>query len=177
MTATDDPVPLTPQEVAALLRASATTLTAELSSLPEPALRWHPVPGEWCAKEALGHLIEAERRGFAGRVRAVLAVDEPAFSAWDMGAVARERHDCERDMAELLAEFDRLRAASVTLVAGLRAGDLSRGGTHPAVGHLTVADLLHEWVHHDRNHIRQILAAAQSYVWPHLGNAQRFSAP
>jgi hypothetical protein len=40
-----------------------------------------------------------------------------------------------------------------------------------------VADLLHEWVHHDRNHLRQILASVQAFVWPHMANAQRFSRP
>mgnify|MGYP003694044601 CR=1 FL=1 len=53
----------------------------------------------------------------------------------------------------------------------------SRAGRHPQVGRLSIADLLAEWVHHDRNHQRQILANIQAYVWPHMGNAQRFSRP
>jgi hypothetical protein len=40
-----------------------------------------------------------------------------------------------------------------------------------------VADLLHEWVHHDRNHLKQILANAQSFVWLSMGNTQKFSLP
>ena len=55
--------------------------------------------------------------------------------------------------------------------------DLARGGRHPEVGRLTIGDLLHEWVHHDRNHLRQILVNVQAYVWPAMGNAQRFSQP
>jgi hypothetical protein len=39
-----------------------------------------------------------------------------------------------------------------------------------------VSDLLHEWVHHDRNHFRQLLANVQAAAWPHMGNARRFSA-
>jgi hypothetical protein len=43
---------------------------------------------------------------------------------------------------------------------------------------LTIGDLLGEWVHHDREHLRQIMANVQEYVWPQLGGAQRFkSAP
>jgi hypothetical protein len=45
------------------------------------------------------------------------------------------------------------------------------------VGHLRIGDLLHEWVHHDRNHHKQMLANVQAFVWPHMGNAQRFSRP
>ena len=63
------------------------------------------------------------------------------------------------------------------IVAGLSPADLTRGGQHPKVGFLTVADLLHEWVHHDRNHIRQMLANVQAFAWPHMGNSRRFSRP
>jgi hypothetical protein len=38
-----------------------------------------------------------------------------------------------------------------------------------------IADLLGEWVHHDRNHIRQMLADTQARVWAQMGNARRFS--
>jgi hypothetical protein len=38
-----------------------------------------------------------------------------------------------------------------------------------------VNDLLHEWVHHDRAHLKQILANVQAYVWPEMGGAQAFS--
>jgi predicted nucleic acid-binding Zn ribbon protein len=41
-------------------------------------------------------------------------------------------------------------------------------------GRLTVRDLLHEWIHHDRNHTKQLLAIAQERVWPHMGNSQKF---
>jgi hypothetical protein len=40
-----------------------------------------------------------------------------------------------------------------------------------------VDDVLHEWVHHDRNHLQQIMGNVQAFVWPALGNAQRFSLP
>ena len=167
--------PLEPPAVAALLHSAAATIHAELSALPGPVLGFHPATGEWCAKEVLGHLIESERRGFAGRIRLILAKDEPDLEGWDQGEVARARRDCERPAAGLVAEFDALRRDSVGLIAGLRAGDLGRGGRHPKVGHLRVSDLLHEWVHHDRNHFRQMLANVQAAAWPHMGNARRFS--
>jgi hypothetical protein len=174
---TSDAVALTPPQAAGLLRATLATLRAESSATPDAALAWHPAAGQWCAKEVLGHLIEAERRGFAGRIRIMLGSENPTLEAWDQEAVARARGDCARRWDELLAEFSGLREASVALVAGLGARDLARGGHHPHVGYLRVDELLHEWVHHDRNHLRQMLANLQGYVWPHMGNAQRFSAP
>jgi hypothetical protein len=128
-------------------------------------------------KEVLGHLIETERRGFAGRIEIILAGDSPALEAWDQTAVARARRDDERGWEELIGEFTRMRQDSAARVERLRAQDLARGGHHPTVGFLRVGDLLHEWVHHDRNHIRQMMANVQALVWPHMGNARRFSEP
>jgi hypothetical protein len=55
-------------------------------------------------------------------------------------------------------------------VAGLQPWDLDRAGIHERVGRLTVNDLIHEWVHHDHDHLKQILA----YVGPQMGDAQAF---
>jgi hypothetical protein len=167
--------PLAPRLVAALLDSAMTTLRAELAALPEPVRTYHPAPGEWCAKEVVGHLIEAERRGFAGRIRIILAGDTPQLEAWDQVEVARARRDCARDAVELVDELARTRTDSVTLVNALGEADLARAGLHPKVGLLRVSDLLHEWVHHDRNHVKQILANVQACAWPHMGNAQGFS--
>jgi hypothetical protein len=173
----DSTSPLGPREAANALRASLLAVRVECTGLSPAVLRWHPAPGEWCALEVIGHLVEAEERGFAGRVRTLLAEADPEFRTWDQNAVARERRDCEKEPAVLLAEWTRLREAGVTVVETLKPEDLSRAGRHPTVGRLSIADLLAEWVHHDRNHQRQILANVQAYVWPHMGNAQRFSRP
>jgi hypothetical protein len=169
--------PLAPRQAAALLGTMPIILRAEFEAAPGELVRWRPAPEEWCVLEVVGHLIETEERGFAGRIRTILAEERPRFTAWDPSAVARARQDEMRDPAELLAEFTRRRTAGVALVESLTAADLARGGDHPEVEFLTVNDLLHEWIHHDANHLRQMLANVQAYTWPQMGNAQRFSAP
>ncbi|MBA2371600.1 MAG: DinB family protein [Candidatus Limnocylindria bacterium] len=161
------------ERIADLISASGDAVARELGALGEDA-GFHPASGEWCAKEVTGHIIEAERRGFAGRIRQFLAADGPDAVAWDQEAVERERRDCERSASELGDELVALRRESVALVRSLRPAELARWGTHPKVGRLTVRDLLHEWVHHDRNHARQLLAIAQERVYPHLGNSKGF---
>jgi len=63
------------------------------------------------------------------------------------------------------------------LLRSLKPEQMQRGGLHPEVGRLTIDELLHEWVHHDGNHLRQALGNVQAYVWPHMGNTRRFSRP
>jgi hypothetical protein len=77
---------------------------------------------------------------------------------------------------DLLQEFEPLRRDSVAMVRSLKPEHLPRGGIHPKVARLTVEELLHEWIHHDGNHLRQAYANVQAFVLPNMGNAQRFSS-
>mgnify|MGYP006317111995 CR=1 FL=1 len=169
---------LSPARIADLLAAGARIVEAEMGALG-PEGGWRPAPGEWSANECVGHLIEAERRGFAGRVQAILAADRPDIpadlEAWDPPAVATARRDHERAGTDLVAEFVELRTAGVAVVRDLTPSDMARVGMHPAVGPLRVDEVIAEWVHHDRNHIRQLLEVTQSRVWAQMGNARRFS--
>ncbi len=175
---------LSPNQIAALLESTCALIEGEINALGDEGAQWHPAPNEWCVNECVGHLIEAERRGFAGRIRDMIAharlgsltgapPPEPLV-AWDQEAVARERKDCARMSLSLWMEFMGLRHDSIALVRSLTAADLERSGEHPKVGTLRVKDLLQEWVHHDRNHTKQILAVVQARVHPHMGNAQKF---
>ena len=173
-----DPVAMPPVRIAGLLESSVTTVATEILALG-PDAGWRPEPGEWSANECVGHLIEAEKRGFAGRIARILAADRPDIpadlEAWDPPAVAEARRDHLRDGAELAAEFDALRTEGVRLVRRLGPADMARVGIHPDVGPLRVDELMGEWVHHDRNHIRQLLGVTQARVWAQMGNARRFS--
>jgi hypothetical protein len=163
------------QTLAALLEAQGRALGLELRALPPELCRWRPGENEWSANETLGHLIEAERRGFNGRIRRILAEDRPQLPGWNQVEVAAARRDVEQEPAALLAEFEALRADSLALVRGLSLAQLDRGGEHAQVGWVTVRDLLHEWQHHDRNHVKQVYSIVQSYVWPSMGNCRRFA--
>jgi len=159
-----------PKEIAARIDAAGTAIEAELGSMSEELAAWHPAVGEWCVKDVLGHIIHTERIGFAGRIGEVLGADEPSLRA-----SGDAPSSCDRDLAEMLAEFREQRTRSVDRVAGLQPADLARAGIHERVGRLTVNDIIHEWVHHDRTHLKQILANVQAYVWPDMGGAQRFA--
>lgn len=170
-----DPGALAPARVAELLESTCALLEGEVRALDDDDACWHPAPGEWCVNEVIGHLIESEKRGFFGRIRRTLEQDRPHEPGWDQVAVARERRDCERMVLSLLMEWMGLRHQSARMVRALRADQLERSCVHAKVGELRVRDLLHEWLHHDRRHAKQILSNVQARVWPLMGNAQRFS--
>lgn len=163
---------LSAAQVAELLESTCALIEAELNALGTDS-SWHFDPKEWCANEVVGHLIESEKRGFAGRIREIQD-GRKQTSAWDQEQVAKERADCGRMAQSLWMEFMGLRNDSIRLVRSLDRAELGKGIEHPKVGTLTIRDLLHEWIHHDRNHTRQLLEIAQQRVWPHMGNSQKF---
>lgn len=173
----DDLAPLARDRIVTLLRAGAIHIETELRALGDEWARWRPATDEWSANEALGHIIEADRRGFAGRIGRILEVDGVEEAGWDQVAVAAERRDREKTVEGILGEFRAGRDAGLDLVGALSEADLERHAIHERVGRVTVRDLLHEWVFHDRNHIRQILANGQARAWHAMGNARRFSRP
>jgi hypothetical protein len=169
--------PFPPAQVADLLRAARDHITTELAAVGDDVARWRPAPGEWSANECLGHIIEADKRGFGGRIARILDEDGVAEQGWDQLAVAAARRDNERTVRDILEEFRTGRDAGIALVDGLRTDQLERAAVHDRVGRVTVQDLLHEWVFHDRNHLRQLLANTQARAWPAMGNTRRFSHP
>ena len=177
VTATEGLGALRPADVATYLRATCDHVAAELIALGDPLAGWRPTPDEWSANECVGHLIEADRRGFAGRIRRILAEDGVAEPGWDQIGVAAARRDRERPAAAIVAEFVAGRDDGIALVEGLRDEDLERSAVHIEVGRVTISNLLGEWVFHDRNHVRQLLANTQSRAWVGMGNARRFSHP
>jgi hypothetical protein len=172
----DDAVtPLAPGQVADLLDSSGMAMARELRALGDALAWFRPGPTEWCATEVVGHVIEADRRGFAGRIGRILERDGVEESGWDQLAVAAARRDAERPVADVIAELRSGRDAGIALVRSLRAVDLGRSAVHASVGRVTIADLLQEWVFHDRNHLRQLLLSAQTRVWPAMGDTRRFT--
>ena len=63
-----------------------------------------------------------------------------------------------KSMADLLDEFARLRAGNLEQLCAfeLKAVDLERRGAHPALGPVTMSQLLAAWVAHDLSHLHQI---------------------
>lgn len=173
----DDEKAMDLQQIARLLQSTMIILRERVTALPERALSLHPGSAKWCIKEVIGHLTEEDTRDFSGRIKVMLDDVEPDLTVNDQDEVARARHDCEKSLSELLTEFETVRKGSIDFVMRLRATELGRGGVHPKIGRIRVGDLLHEWIYHDLNHMRQIDAIAQHFLWDSVGALQAFYLP
>jgi uncharacterized damage-inducible protein DinB len=141
-----------------ILRRTPETLRALLKDLP-PALATGNEGGDsWSPYTVVGHLIHGEETDWVPRARIILEHGEArAFTPFDRFAQFEKSQG--KSLDELLDEFAALRRASLAALAelGITPEQLSRRGTHPELGGVTLGQLLATWVAHDLTHVAQIL--------------------
>jgi hypothetical protein len=140
-----------------VLGRTPATLSALLVGLPEPWARGTEGPETFSPFDVVGHLIDGEETDWIPRARIILARGpDPRFTPYD-----RFRHrtrNVGRSVESLLAEFAQLRSANLALLGSWRLGaaKLDLPGTHPALGTVTLRELLAAWVAHDLGHVAQV---------------------
>ena len=142
---------------AAILERTPEALRAMLSGLPAAWTDANEGPDTWSAYDVVGHLIHGERTDWIARGEIILAQGpERRFTPFDRFAQFEESRG--KSLAELLDEFARLRSANLATLASWKLTDamLTLEGEHPALGRVTMAELLSTWVAHDLGHIAQI---------------------
>jgi hypothetical protein len=141
----------------ALLARTPAALNALLRDLPETWTMQNEGEKTWSAFDVVGHMICAERSNWLPRAKMMLQAGETRpFGRFDRYAQIHENQG--KPLAHLLDEFARLRSENLRELAALnlRPEDLERRGQHPALGVVTLSQLLATWAAHDLTHLHQI---------------------
>ncbi len=141
----------------AVLSRTPAALRALLLDLPEAWTSTNEGGDTWSAFDVVGHLIYGERTDWMPRARMILQFGETrAFEPFDRWGQQRESHG--KRLGTLLEEFGRVRSENLAELRGLNLGptELNRRGKHPALGAVTLSQLLAAWVGHDLTHLHQI---------------------
>lgn len=145
------------QDTLSLLARTPAALNALLRELPEMWTSRNEGENTWSAFDVVGHLIHAERTDWMPRVKVVLEFGEAQpFAAFDRWGMLRETQG--KSLGQLLDEFAHLRSENLDQLRGLnlQRADLQRCGRHPALGVVTLSELLATWAAHDLTHLHQI---------------------
>ena len=141
----------------ALLERMPATLNALLRNLPGEWTSQNEGEKTWSAFDVVGHLIHGERTDWIPRLRVILQSGEARmFEPFDRLAQMTESQG--KSLQKLLDEFARLRSENLKLLRGfnLRPDDVERRARHPALGLVTLSQLLATWAAHDMTHLHQI---------------------
>jgi hypothetical protein len=140
-----------------LLSRTPAALDALLRDLPEAWTLRNEGEGTWSVFDVVGHLIHGERSDWMTRARVILRAGEnQPFEPFDRLGHVRESRG--KSLDQLLEEFARLRSENLIELRALNLGqeDLERRGRHPALGVVTLSELLATWAVHDLTHLHQI---------------------
>ena len=146
------------EQAVEILRRTPATLTALLRGLPAAWTTSTEGPDTWSAYDIVGHLLHGDETDWIARARIILEHGERRpFDSFNRTAMFDKYQGYSLD--QLLAAFAEVRANNLATLSDLRITpeQLTRAGTHPALGTVTLSQLLATWVVHDLNHIGQIV--------------------
>lgn len=148
-------------EAIEFLTRTPATLNVLLRGLPDIWVLGNEGKDTWSALDIVGHLIVGERTDWMPRLRIILQHGEArAFDPFDRFAQLKmkESQGSAPEIGQLLDEFSRLRNENLAALGGLnlQPEDLTRRGTHPALGVVTLSELLATWTVHDLTHVHQL---------------------
>jgi hypothetical protein len=144
-------------ESIALLTRTPATLNALLRGLPDMWTHSNEGKETWSAFDIVGHLVFADRTDWMPRVRIILEHGEARpFEPFDRFAQTRESQG--KSLEQLLDDFALVRNESLAALKALnlQSADLARRGKHPALGSVTLSELLATWAVHDLTHLHQL---------------------
>jgi hypothetical protein len=145
------------QHTISLLSRTPAALNALLRDLPEAWTLQNEGENTWSAFDVVGHLIHAEGTDWMPRARMILQFgDTQKFEPFDRLAQVRESQG--KSLGQLLDEFAKLRSENLAELRALhlKPDDFARRGRHPALGVVTLSELLATWAAHDLTHLHQI---------------------
>ena len=146
------------EEAVEILGRTPDTLKSLLRDLPGEWATSNEGADSWSGFDVLGHLIHAEEADWIPRARIILEHGESRpFDPFDRTAMFEKSKG--KSLAELLEVFEFLRRKNLESLGrmDLNSEKLKLRGAHPALGQVTLEQLLATWVVHDLSHIGQIV--------------------
>ena len=144
-------------EATAVLSRTPATLKAMLNGLPQNWVENNEGPETWSPFDVIGHLIHGERADWITRAKIILEHGEARqFDQFDRFAQFEESNG--KTLGIMLEEFAALRERNLITLREMKisAAELEKTGQHPALGKVTLKELLSTWVTHDLDHIAQV---------------------
>jgi hypothetical protein len=162
-------------EAREILERTPDTLRGLLAGLGEGWVTADEGPETFSPRDVLGHLIVGEETDWIPRALIILEHGESRpFDPFDRFGF-RSRYG-SLPVAALLDRFAVLRRQNLERLDGLgiTSAELERKGTHPALGTVTLGQLLATWAVHDLNHIGQVVRVMSRRYEAEVGPWQAF---
>ncbi|MGH7669102.1 MAG: DinB family protein [Gemmatimonadaceae bacterium] len=139
-------------DIVELLKRQAIELSALLQGLDAARAEYRYAADKWTVKEVLGHVSDTERI-FSYRALRISRGDATPLAAFDQDTYVANAEFGRRTLASLLAEFQAVRGATVSLFAAMTTEESRRAGTASSAP-VTARALAFIAAGHERHHAR-----------------------
>jgi hypothetical protein len=132
-----------------VLQSLMTGLSNEWTSVNEG-------PETWSVHDIIGHFVYIEKANWMTRAQIILFDSSKQFPL--LNPLGHLEECKNKNIDELLIEFKILRQTSVKDLQSfsLNESDFAKTADHPALGTVSLSQLLSAWVVHDLSHLAQI---------------------
>ena len=164
----------------ALLAATPAAFNALLRDLPTIWTHSNEGANTWNALDVVAHLIDADCVNWLPRARHILEFgDTLPFQPFNRDGFGREGFEGgsePKSLSQLLDEFARQRGEKLAELRALnlQQHDLEQCGRHPALGEVTLSQLLAAWAAHDLTHLHQVTRIMASQYREEVGPWRKF---
>jgi hypothetical protein len=148
-------VPENSKELLSSLQEITQELNDEVKEVFEEDANFCPAPTEWCVKEILCYLSDADRIT-TKRINIILDDDEPFLQAFNPDELAIEHDYKGQTWDEVKRNFQEARQANLQLLQSLRPIQWLKGAIHQERGHVTIQDLAETLNGYSRSYLEQI---------------------
>jgi len=126
-------------------------IRAALGGLPAERAAYRYAPGKWSVRELLGHVTDSERV-FGYRALCVARGDAASLPAFEENDYAANAGHDRYELADLVAEFETVRRANVSMLTHMDQKSVLRIGTANGLP-ISVRALAYIMVGHVRHHL------------------------
>ncbi len=121
-------------------------------------------PGGWTVRQVVHHIPDSHMNAYI-RLKLALTENEPTVKPYEEALWAELADSRETPVEVSLALLELLHLRWGILLHGLQPADFARRLRHPAMGLLTVDNLVHHYAWHGRHHIAHITSLRQREGW------------
>jgi hypothetical protein len=158
---------LTPEERAeaiAQIEKAPKLLRDAVSGLSGGQLDTPYRPGGWTVRQVVHHVPDSHMNAYI-RLKLALTENEPTIKPYEEALWAELADSRETPVEVSLVLLELLHLRWGILLHGLQPADFSRRLRHPAIGLLTVDNLVHHYAWHGRHHVAHITSLRQREGW------------
>jgi hypothetical protein len=146
-----------PGKIVPKMRSTRDELLTTVEGLDQATLTWRPPEGKWNIRDNLAHLVDAERahRRFVWAVLEGRSTYLKDFDLdhWNQEHVARR---ADQPFDEILADLHTERQETLAFITTISAEAWNRQGDHPALGQVSVLQVIKVIGVHERMHLKEI---------------------